>query len=105
MSSRSRRESPRPASKVCGPTRDFRDFAFSIHHFTMPRASLTPISGNRSRKIELAPYECGMIVEALTLGHTPTEIGKALHFTKSTVQPTIQRQSERKNSVSKSRSG
>ena len=71
----------------------------------MPRSLLTPISGNRLRKSELTPYEHGMIVGAQALGHTPTEIGKALNFTKSTVQTTIQKQSERNNGVFKSRSG
>ena len=50
----------------------------------MPRASLTPISSNRPHKSELTSYERGMIVGAQALGHTPTEIGKALNFTKST---------------------
>ena len=68
----------------------------------MPHAPLTPISGNQPRKSELTPYERGMIMGAQALGHTPTEIGKALYFTKSTVQTTIQRQSERNNGVSKS---
>ena len=71
----------------------------------MPLAPLTPISGNRPRKSELTPYERGMIVGAQALGHTPTEIRKALNFTKSTVQTTIQKQSERNNGVSKSQSG
>ena len=70
----------------------------------MPRSPLTPISGNRLRKSELTPYEHGMIIGAQALGHTPTEIGKALNFTKSTVQTTIKKQSERNNGVSKSRS-
>ena len=71
----------------------------------MPLAPLTPISGNRPRKSELTPYERGMIVGAQALGHTPTEIGKVLNFTKSTSQTTNHKQSERNNGVSKSRSG
>ena len=55
------------------------------HHFAMPRAPLTPISGNRPRKSELAPYERGMIVGAQALGHTPTEFEKPLNFIKSTI--------------------
>ena len=71
----------------------------------MPHAPLTPISGNRPHKSELTPYERGMIVGAQALSHTSAEIGKALNFTKSTVQTTIQRQSGRNNGLSKSRSG
>ena len=68
----------------------------------MPRAPLTPISGNRPRKSELTPYERGMMVGAEALGHTPTEIGKALNSTKSTIPTTTQRRSERNNGLSKS---
>ena len=71
----------------------------------MPLAPLTPISGNRPLKSELTPYKRGRIVGAQALGHTPTEIGKALNFNKSTAQTTIQKQSERNNGLSKSRSG
>ena len=71
----------------------------------MLRASLTPISGNRPRNTELTSYQRGMIVGAQALGHTPTEIGKTLNFTKSTVQSTIQKHSIRNDGVSKSRSG
>ena len=71
----------------------------------MLRASLTPISGKRPRKTELTPYQCGMIVGAQALVHTPTEIGKTLNYTKSTVQSTIQKHSIRNDGVSKSRSG
>ena len=71
----------------------------------MPLAPLTPVSGNRPRKSELTPYERGIIVGAQALGHTPTEIGKALNFTKLTFQTTIQKQLERNNGISKSRSG
>ena len=71
----------------------------------MLRASLTPISGNRPRNTELTPYQRGMIVGAQALGHTPTEIGKTLNFSKSTVQSTIQKHSIRNDGVSKSRSG
>lgn len=97
-------------SKVSGPTRDFRvlsppTHSFTSSYFTMPRTPLGPISGNRTDKTELTPHQRGMIVGAKALGHTPTEIGKALNFTKQTVQYTLQKQSERKNGVSKSRSG
>ena len=71
----------------------------------MLRTSLTPISGNRPRNTELTPYQRGMIVGAQALGHTPTEIGKTLNFTKSTVQSTIQKYSICNDGVSKSRSG
>ena len=71
----------------------------------MLRASLTPKSGNRPRNTELTPYQRGMIVGAQALGHIPTEIGKTLNFTKSTVQSSIQKHSIRNDGVSKSRSG
>ena len=71
----------------------------------MLRASLTPISGNRPRNTDLTPYQRGIIVGAQALGYTPTENGKTLNFTKSTVQSTIPKHSIRNDGVSKSRSG
>ncbi len=53
----------------------------------MPRAPLSPISGNRPRKSELKPYERGTIVGAQALGHTPTEIVKALNLSNRLFRP------------------
>ena len=71
----------------------------------MLRAPLAKISGNRPRNHELSPWQRGLIEGATAVGASTTEVGKALNFTKATVQTTLRRAAERSNGVSKSRFG
>ena len=54
----------------------------------MPRAPLTPISGNRPRVPELTPYQRGVLMGQLSAGMTPYRIEKTFGTPVSTVKYT-----------------
>ena len=54
----------------------------------MPRAPLTPTSGNRPRVPELTPYRSGVLMGQLSAGMTPYRIEKTFGTPMSTVKYT-----------------
>lgn len=82
---------------------NFKDRSFN--HFTMQRAPLSTISGNRVRNTELNPCQRGMIMGARALGATEREIERVLNLSRTTIQYTIMKHSHRDNGKSNSRSG